>query len=147
MQFVIIDTLNSSIWNKSYNLAIIVVLQIAPRPQTKLVEASQHHCVSNTMLAVPKFHASTIQCHLLYLLWVFGGSDQVMAALASKGEQLCSSTSSEEDGGLFGSFCFLLTVFLLLLKGTMLHLRMCTFALDSALHQLSYENIHLQVTN
>ena len=33
----------SSIWNESHGLAVMVVLQIAPRTRTKLVEASQHH--------------------------------------------------------------------------------------------------------
>ena len=81
----------SSIWNKSYNLAIMEALQIAPRTQTKLVEASQHHYLPNNMLAAPKFNTNKVditdsifslvevrRCSLLVVLLVHNSGPHVL---------------------------------------------------------------------
>ena len=97
----------------------MVALQTAWRTWTKLVEASQQHYSPKTVLAVPKYHVNTIWHYLLHFLWVLGGSNQVVAVWGSKGEQLWSSRSSDDNRGPLGTFHFFLMIFLF----SILHLK------------------------
>ena len=111
-RFCLVICLFGSIWNELHNLAVRLALQIAPRTRINWLRPASTICSSKTMLAVPIFHANIIQHHLLYFLCVFGGSNEVVAALGSKGKQLCSSKSSEEDGGSFRYFFYAFWSFL-----------------------------------
>ena len=61
-----------SIWNMFHTQKIFAVMMrlVTITVTTKLVEASQHHCSTNTMLAVPKFDINRMQHYVSLLLAV-----------------------------------------------------------------------------
>ena len=58
----------SSIWNMLHtqNFVVMMMLVTITVTRAKLVEASQHHCPTNTMLAVPK--STLIECENPHLI-------------------------------------------------------------------------------
>ena len=84
----------SSIWNMLHtqNFAVMMTLVTITVTRTRQVEASQHYCPPNTMLAVPKFHTTRVWHYEPYFL-LLGGGDHVVVACGSSSEQECSSMS------------------------------------------------------